>query len=196
MLPGFAVLARLLAQLDKELVIGTAPLWQSIDAQINAAKDRPAEEVFEFAELTVGQGGFDIVALHGSLNDVPHLFCGLTAAALLGAPVPTDLCELILQGGPGPLSAFEEWIDTHHGSRWNERLDMFYGENPDPRTPGSNRWRTDLGDPTVHYVDDLPRPVRVSYKGCEIPLVPLTEIETADPHATRILTRMRQRSAA
>jgi hypothetical protein len=117
----------------------------------------------------------------------------LTAAALLGAPVPIAQCEVLILDDAETLDAFDLWVDQQEAKRWNDRLQMFYGESRDPHDPGSNRWRGLPGDVLMSFAAELPPATNVTYKERQLPIVPLPHIETSDPYAARVLERMRQR---
>jgi transcriptional regulator with XRE-family HTH domain len=191
--PGLDFLSRVVGALGFQLMLGTAPLWKTIDEQIEAAASRSVEDAFEDAEDFIYAGGFNLLAVEDSFAAIPHRFCGLTAAALLGAPVPIAQCEVLILSDAKTMDAFDLWIGQQEATRWNDRLQMFYGVSRDPRDPGSNRWRGLPGDVLMSFADELPPATTVIYKGRQLPIVGLPHIETGDPHAARVLERMRQR---
>ncbi|MDX6286445.1 MAG: hypothetical protein QOG53_1930 [Frankiales bacterium] len=194
-LPGLDFLGRVLESLELQLILGTAPLWQTIDEQLEAAAGRSVEDVFEDAELLLFDGGFSLLAADDSLAEIPHRFCGLTAAALLGAPVPIAQCEVVIPNDAKTMDSFDLWIYRQEAKRWNDRLQMFYGVSRDPRDPGSNRWRAMCGEVRVSFAAELPPAVSVTYQGRALPVVALPFVETTDPYAARVLQRMRERAA-
>jgi hypothetical protein len=185
------VLGRLLAALGLQLVLRAEPLWEKIDADIAGAQGRSVDEVFAEAADNFLCDGFKLPEIEETLGDIPRRYCGLTAAVLLGAPLPLRDCELMLCRDEPTLAAFHGWLMAQDASRWDDRLQAFGGVPRDPREPGTPRWRTFLGLVAVTWVERLPPAVSVSLGGRELPVVGLTDIETDDPYGKRVLERMR-----
>jgi transcriptional regulator with XRE-family HTH domain len=192
-LPRLELLAQLLATLHLQLRLELEPLWERVDLQIAEAQGRSIEDVFELAGDLVGDGGFDLLRIAQSLADIDYRFGGLTAAALLGAPVPIERCELLTRSCDKDRVA--DWLHEQRGKRWCDRLQRFWYDNPDPREPGPLRWRTELGDIGITFVDDLPPAAAIAFKGSNLPVVALPYVETGDAFAARVLDRLRQRIA-
>src|SRR5947208_2102637 len=103
-------LSAILRAMDLQLTIGTAPLWEKVDAEIAAASGRSVDEIFEEAKLDLYFGGFDLLRIEESLGEIEHCYCGLTAAALLGAPVRVQDCELMFPDDAATLDQFDLWL--------------------------------------------------------------------------------------
>jgi transcriptional regulator with XRE-family HTH domain len=194
--PSLPLLGALLGALGRQLRLTTEPLWQDIDASIDSRETQSVSEIFEERKDMLPVGGFDLLRIEQSLAEIDHCYCGLTAAALLGAPVPVTDCEILIHDGDATIDALDRWLYLHEAQRWSDRLQRWWFDDVDPRAPGPMRWSTDVGVVRVRTTGLLPPVATVSFEGTALPVVGLAHIETDDPHTKRVLERMRSRLAS
>lgn len=183
--PTIAVLERLLAAMDVQLVIGVEPLDAQLDARIDGLAARPIAERID---------GLGLDRLLDRLTDFPQVITGSTAALLQGAPVPVDALEIALRWQDS--KAFTHWLETHYGQRWNARWGEFGGVWLEPEEPGEHLWSTRYGEIRATMCDELPETIEVRHGGRSYQVVPLVELELSEPRAAELLRRYRDRQLA
>ena len=183
--PTIAVLERLLAAMDVQLVIGVEPLDAHLDARIDGLAARPIAERID---------GLRLDRLLDRLTDFPQVITGSTAALLQGAPVPVDALEIALRWQDS--KPFTRWLETHYGQRWNARWGEFGGVWLEPDEPGEHRWSTRYGEIRATMCDELPETIEVRHGGRSYQVVPLVELELSEPRAAELLRRYRDRQLA
>lgn len=183
--PTIAVLERLLAAMDVQLVIGVEPLDAHLDARIDGLAARPITERID---------GLGLDRLLDRLTDFPQVITGSTAALLQGAPVPVDALEIALRWQDS--RAFTRWLETHYGQRWNARWGEFGGVWLEPEEPGEHLWSTRYGEIRATMCDELPETIEVRHGGRSYQVVPLVELELSEPRAAELLRRYRDRQLA
>jgi transcriptional regulator with XRE-family HTH domain len=191
-LPTLDQIDRVLDVLGLMLRLESVPAWAAIDEAVEQA--RSVEEVFIEAEDRLYlPGGFHIRRIKGSLDQagIDFRFSGLTAAALLGAPVPVSACDLMVTDSAETLDAFDLWLCRAEASRWSDRWQEYGFDIVDPRVPGAMRWMTILGELTLQTATTLPPAVAVEFCGERLPVIGLADIEVADRQVARVLDRLR-----
>ncbi|MEU4529233.1 helix-turn-helix transcriptional regulator [Micromonospora ureilytica] len=183
--PTIAVLERLLAAMDVQLVIGVEPLDAHLDARIDGLAARPIAERID---------GLGLDRLLDRLTDFPQVITGSTAALLQGAPVPVDALEIALRWQDS--KPFTRWLETHYGQRWNARWGEFGGVWLEPEEPGEHLWSTRYGEIRATMCDELPETIEVRHGGRSYQVVPLVELELSEPRAAELLRRYRDRQQA
>ncbi|MBQ1021254.1 helix-turn-helix transcriptional regulator [Micromonospora sp. D93] len=183
--PTIAVLERLLAAMDVQLVIGVEPLDAHLDARIDALAARPIAERID---------GLGLDRLLDRLTDFPQVITGSTAALLQGAPVPVHALEIALRWQDS--KAFTRWLETSYGQRWNARWGEFGGVWLEPEEPGEHLWSTRYGEIRATMCDELPETIEVRHGGRSYQVVPLVELELSEPRAAELLRRYRARQQA
>ncbi|WP_430497996.1 helix-turn-helix domain-containing protein [Micromonospora trifolii] len=180
--PSIAVLERLLAAMDVQLVVGVEPLDAHLDARIDDLATRPIAE-------RIDELGLD--ELLDQLTDFPQAITGSTAALLQGAPVPVDALEIALRWQDS--KPFTRWLETNYGQRWNARWGEFGGVWLEPEEPGEHRWSTRYGEIRATMCDELPETIEVRHGGRTYQVMPLVELELSEPRAAELLRRYRNR---
>ncbi|MEV4118975.1 helix-turn-helix transcriptional regulator [Micromonospora sp. NPDC049645] len=180
--PSIAVLERVLAAMDVQLVIGVEPLDAHLDARIDDLAAQPIAERID---------GLGLDELLDRLPDVPQVLTGSTAALLQGAPVPVDALEIALRWRDA--KPFTRWLEANYGQRWNARWGEFGGVWLEPEEPGEHRWSTRYGEIRATMCDELPETVEVRHGGRSYQVVPLVELELREPRAAELLRRYRNR---
>jgi transcriptional regulator with XRE-family HTH domain len=138
--PRLDVLVRLFVALGLQLPLETAPLDDPVEAELEAELKRTIQERFDEAAELKFFDGFDIAAMEDALRGFRHVYCGLTAAGLLGAPVRQIECELMLLGGEETIDRFTVWLDDQWARRWNDDEQHYDGSlTLDPRESGVAR---------------------------------------------------------
>ncbi|MFI7604065.1 helix-turn-helix domain-containing protein [Micromonospora sp. NPDC049366] len=188
--PGLPLLERLLAAMDVQLTVAVEPLDAHLDATMAGLAARPIADRID--ELNLDR-------LLDRLGDLPHVISGGTAALLQGAPIPVDATEVAIRWRDS--KRFTKWLLASYGQRWNARWGEFGGVFVEPEEPGEHRWRTRYGEIRAAMCDELPDAVEVRHGDRGYRVVPLVEVEIADPRAADLLRRyrerrIRQRSAA
>ncbi|MEU7804187.1 helix-turn-helix transcriptional regulator [Micromonospora arborensis] len=183
--PSLAVLERLLAAMDVQLVVGVEPLDAHLDARID---DLASQSIAERIDAL----GLD--RLLGRLSDFPQVITGSTAALLQGAPVPVDALEIALRWQDS--NPFTRWLETNYGQRWNARWEEFGGVWLEPEEPGEHRWSTRYGEIRATMCDELPETIEVRHGERSYQVVPLVELELSEPRAADLLRRYRDRQLA
>ncbi|WP_088998413.1 helix-turn-helix domain-containing protein [Micromonospora echinofusca] len=178
--PSVLVLERLLAAMDVQLTVAVEPLDAHLDAQIAELAAQPLAD-------RVDALGLD--RFLDKLGDLPYVLTGGTAALLQGAPLPVDALEIAVRWRDS--TRFTAWLDAAYGQRWNERWGEFGGLRLEPEEPGEHRWQTRYGELRATMCDELPEAVEVRHGGRGYPVVPLVELELADPGAAELLRRYR-----
>ncbi|MFJ5600656.1 helix-turn-helix domain-containing protein [Micromonospora parva] len=183
--PSIAVLERLLAAMDVQLVVGFEPLDAHLDAQIDDLAARPIAERID---------GLGLDRLLDRLTDFPQVITGCTAALLQGAPVPVDALEIALRWQDA--KAFTRWLEANYGQRWNARWGEFGGVWLEPEEPGEHLWSTRYGEVRATMCDELPETIEVCHDGRSYRVVPLVELELSEPRSAELLRRYRRRQLA
>ncbi|MFF5203704.1 helix-turn-helix domain-containing protein [Micromonospora parva] len=183
--PSIAVLERLLAAMDVQLVVGFEPLDAHLDAQIDDLAARPIAERID---------GLGLNRLLDRLTDFPQVITGCTAALLQGAPVPVDALEIALRWQDA--KAFTRWLEANYGQRWNARWGEFGGVYLEPEEPGEHLWSTRYGEVRATMCDELPETIEVCHGGRSYRVVPLVELELSEPRSAELLRRYRRRQLA
>ncbi len=183
--PSIAVLERLLAAMDVQLVVGVEPLDAHLDAQIDDLAARPIAERID---------GLGLNRLLDRLTDFPQVITGCTAALLQGAPVPVDALEIALRWQDA--KAFTRWLEANYGQRWNARWGEFGGVWLEPEEPGEHLWSTRYGEVRATMCDELPETIEVCHGGRSYRVVPLVELELSEPRSAELLRRYRRRQLA
>ncbi|MCG5456230.1 helix-turn-helix domain-containing protein [Micromonospora sp. PSH03] len=183
--PTIAVLERLLAAMDVQLVVGVEPLDAHLDARIDDLAARPIAERID---------GLGLDRLLDRLTDFPQAITGSTAALLQGAPVPVDALEIALRWQDS--KPFTRWLETNYGQRWNARWGEFGGVWLEPEEPGEHLWSTRYGEIRATMCDELPETIEVRHGGRSYQVVPLVELELSEPRAAELLRRYRDRQLA
>ncbi|RAO60196.1 helix-turn-helix domain-containing protein [Micromonospora saelicesensis] len=183
--PSIAMLERLLAAMDVQLVVGVEPLDAHLDARIDDLAARPIAE-------RIDELGLD--ELLDRLPDFPQVITGSTAALLQGAPVPVDALEIALRWQDS--KPFTRWLETNYGQRWNARWGEFGGVWLEPEEPGEHRWSTRYGEIRATMCDELPETIEVRHGGRSYQVVPLVELELSEPRAAELLRHYRDRQLA
>jgi transcriptional regulator with XRE-family HTH domain len=182
---GLQIVERLFAALDLQLRVEVEPLDAHLDAELQKLADQPLQRRIQ--ELM-------LVELIGSLDGVPFLFDGTTAALLQGVPLPGHLVQLAVAWSD--VDAFVGWLDREWAQRWHEKWEEYAYLLVDPREPGAHRWRTKRGEITARMVDELPSSIDVLHDGVVYPVMPLCDVEMAEPKVAELLTRHRTRRGA
>ncbi|MBQ0990798.1 helix-turn-helix transcriptional regulator [Micromonospora sp. H61] len=183
--PTIAVLERLLAAMDVQLVVGVEPLDAHLDARIDDLAARPIAERID---------GLGLDRLLDRLTDFPQAITGSAAALLQGAPVPVDALEIALRWQDS--KPFTRWLETNYGQRWNARWGEFGGVWLEPEEPGEHLWSTRYGEIRATMCDELPETIEVRHGGRSYQVVPLVELELSEPRAAELLRRYRNRQLA
>lgn len=183
--PSVAVLERLFAAMEVQLVIGVEPLDAHLDARIDGLAARPIAERID---------GLRLDRLLDRLTDFPQVITGCAAALLQGAPVPADTLEIALRWQDAKL--FTRWLETNYGQRWNARWGEFGGVWLEPEEPGEHLWSTRYGEIRATMCDELPETIEVRHGGRSYQVVPLVELELNEPRAAELLRRYRERQLA
>lgn len=183
--PSIAMLERLLAAMDVQLVVGVEPLDAHLDARIDDLAARPIAE-------RIDELGLD--RLLDRLTDFPQAITGSAAALLQGAPVPVDALEIALRWQDS--KPFTRWLETNYGQRWNARWGEFGGVWLEPEEPGEHLWSTRYGEIRATMCDELPETIEVRHGGRSYQVVPLVELELSEPRAAELLRRYRDRQLA
>ncbi|MCG5453697.1 helix-turn-helix domain-containing protein [Micromonospora hortensis] len=180
--PSIAVLERLLAAMDVQLVVGVEPLDAHLDTRIDGLAARPIAERID---------GLGLDRLLDRLTDFPQVITGCAAAVLQGAPVPADTLQIALRWQDAKL--FTRWLETNYGQRWNARWGEFGGVWLEPEEPGEHLWSTRYGEIRATMCDELPETIEVRHGGRSYQVVPLVELELSEPRAAELLRRYRDR---
>ncbi|RAO33097.1 hypothetical protein PSN13_03791 [Micromonospora saelicesensis] len=183
--PSIAMLERLLAAMDVQLVVGVEPLDAHLDARIDDLAARPIAE-------RIDELGLD--ELLDRLTDFPQVITGSTAALLQGAPVPVDALEIALRWQDS--KPFTRWLETNYGQRWNARWGEFGGVWLEPEEPGEHRWSTRYGEIRATMCDELPETIEVRHGERSYQVVPLVELELSESRAAELLRHYRDRQLA
>ncbi|MGK5742797.1 helix-turn-helix domain-containing protein [Micromonospora sp. URMC 103] len=180
--PGLPLLERLLAAMDVQLAVAVEPLDAHLDAAMADLAARPLADRID--ELNLDR-------LLDRLGDLPHVVSGAAAALLQGAPIPVDAPEVAVRWRDA--ARFTRWLEAAYGQRWNARWGEFGGVHVDPEEPGEHRWRTRYGEIRAAMCDELPDAIEVRHGERGYRVVPLVEVEVADPRAAALLRRHRER---
>ncbi len=179
------MLERLFAALDLQLRVEVEPLDAHIDARLDELAARPLTERIEELRLT---------ELLDSLDGIPVVFDGPTAALLQGAALPGEIVHVAMAWSDA--EAFTAWLVRNHGQRWHERWEEYGFLHLDPRDRGAHRWSTMRGQIAVRMVDALPASIEIRHGDRSLPAVPLPDVEITDPRSAELLQRHRTRRAA
>jgi transcriptional regulator with XRE-family HTH domain len=181
------VVERVLAALGLQLRLQTEPLDADIDADIDAACAGAGAQ-------RVDAPGLDGLSLLRRLAPTEPVVEGLAGAALHGAPVPPTHLDIVV--ARTSLDALAELIQARmFAERWSDQWKEWGPADPDPRLPGSSRWRMISGEFRVRIVDSLPPSVVVLVEDLPVRVRPLHDIEATDATTQRVLTRLRERLA-
>lgn len=183
--PTIPVLERMLAAMDVQLAVGVEPLDAHLDARMDDLAARPLAE-------RIDELGLD--RLLDRLSDLPQVLTGSTAALLQGAPVPVDALEIAVRWQDSKV--LTRWLERNYGQRWNARWGEFGGVWLEPEEPGEHRWSTRYGEIRATMCDELPETIEVRHGGRGYQVVPLVELELAEPRAGELLRRYRDRQLA
>ncbi|MGC4783909.1 helix-turn-helix transcriptional regulator [Micromonospora zamorensis] len=183
--PSVAMLEALLAAMDVQLAVGVEPLDAHLDARMDDLAARPLAE-------RIDELGLD--RLLDRLSDLPQVLTGSTAALLQGAPVPVDALEIAVRWQDSKV--LTRWLERNYGQRWNARWGEFGGVWLEPEEPGEHRWSTRYGEIRATMCDELPETIEVRHGGRGYQVVPLVELELAEPRAGELLRRYRDRQLA
>ncbi|WP_433115494.1 helix-turn-helix domain-containing protein [Micromonospora sp. CA-246542] len=183
--PSVPVLERLFTAMDVQVVVAVEPLDAHLDARIDELAARPIGERID--ELGLNE-------TLDRLTDFPQVLTGSTAALLQGAPVPVDAVEIALRWKDS--KRFTAWLEVNYGQRWNARWGEFGGVWLEPEEPGEHRWSTRYGEIRATMCDELPETIEVRHGGRDYQVVPLVELELAEPRAADLLRRYRARHRA
>jgi hypothetical protein len=102
----------------------------------------------------------------------------------------------VLVSGEEALAQFAHWLYRVDALRWDARLGEWGWSDVDPRKPGALRWTTESGVISLQIANVFPRTTTVQFKGVELRVLGLAEVETDDPHVKRLLDRVRMRLAS
>lgn len=184
--PSVELLERLFAGLGCQVRLTLAALDGDLDEAIAAQARVPV------AERVAAAGIPDFAA---NLEPIPYAFTGASAALLQGAPVPATTMEIAL--ARADCDAFTIWLSRRYGSRWHRQYQEFGFAPLDPRRPGEPLWRI-IGGVVIRVdlCDELPACLEVRHGERGYRVVPLPEIEIADPDTARLLARHRLQCAA
>jgi transcriptional regulator with XRE-family HTH domain len=170
------------------------------------ARDADLDRSMDAAVEGTARGGFDVDMLLDSLDrlvggfrngeplppDVLYLVEGPLAAMLQGVPMVSDRVDLVFEEERLPVVA--DWVRAIPGAqRWVERWSDFAPVDPDPRQPGSMRWKTPYCELRIAFVPALPGGFVVREGDRSVPVRPLADVEAADPQVARISRRARAR---
>ncbi|MDG4763735.1 helix-turn-helix domain-containing protein [Solwaraspora sp. WMMD406] len=179
--PSLALVERLFAAMDRQLTIGVEDLDAHVDRLLAGAGTRP------FADRL---GDTDVARFRQRATGISYVFDGPTAALLHGVPVPAPGVHVVLLWSEA--AAVTDWLTRMYARRWYDKWQE-YGHLPvDPREPGAHRWRTMAGEIHARMSDEVPERIEIRHDGETYPVVPLTEVEIADPHTADLLRRYRQ----
>lgn len=182
---SLAVLERLFAAMDVQMVVEVEPLDAHLDARIDELAARPIAQ-------RIDELGLDETL--DRLTDFPQVLTGGTAALLQGAPVPVDAVEIALRWQDS--KRFTGWLKANYGQRWNARWGEFGGVWLEPEEPGEHRWSTRYGEIRATMCDELPETIEVRHGGRDYRVVPLVELELTEPRAAELLRRYQARQLA
>lgn len=179
--PSLPLLERLFAALQVQLRVEV----EALDADVDAA-------IAELAatELSDRLAALRIPDLARSLAGIPFVFDGTTAALLQAAPLPDDAVQVALSWDSA--DAFTDWLGQRYGQRWHARWQQFGYRPLNPRYPGEHRWTTIFGEIRAQMCAELPASIEVRHAGVGYPVVPLAEVQLADPRTGALLERYRQ----
>ncbi len=184
--PRLDQLDRLLQGLGLQLRLEAEPLWADVDAAIDSAAAVPVTQ--RLAQLRV-----EPLALLGELHDVPCVVEGMCAAALLGAPVPVAVIDLVLPIDDEVLERFSQWA-ARNARRWSNQWRRFGFTVADPRQGRDPlRYETSYGELRLRLADPLPDSLLVQIGEQSVRVIDLRHVAATDPVAGRVLQRMQQR---
>ena len=179
---SFATIQKVFAVLGRQLRVEAVPLQIDVDIDMGLA-------------LTDAERAREI-EVHSSLlqlfNGVPFAVSGRLAALAQGAPTVSPTWIDIVVASKD-LDAFAASMEKSFSMRWSAKWDDWGYGSTDPREPGVPRWRIRLSDMRLHIVDELPTTVEVRVGERLLRVVPIAEIERADPWLHRLMTRWRER---
>jgi transcriptional regulator with XRE-family HTH domain len=189
---SLSTIDRVLEVFDLQLSPVFDPRWAKVDAAIAGARDRtPADRLREWNDQGLGASEITTVLIE---QQVPFLVDGLSAAALQGAPVPADVFEVAVRQEDDILDRLTYALSKLQGRRWNEKWGEWgVGVSRDPREDGwtPRLYLSTWGKIKIRLVTDTTPALWVELDGLRLPVVPLTDIETTDRWARRVLQRMR-----
>jgi transcriptional regulator with XRE-family HTH domain len=182
---SLATVQRLFAVLGKQLRVEAVPLRADMDIDIDRR-----------LALTEEQRALDI-GLHRILLDrlsaIPYAIAGPLAAFAQGAPIDSpSWIDIVVPDKD--LDALADVMAKSFCMRWSAKWEDWGHGSTDPRDPGVPRWRIGLSDMRLQIVDQLPPTIAVRVGAQVLRVVPIAEIERADPWLHRLMTRWRQRS--
>lgn len=177
---------QILAGLGLRLRVEAEPMWAEVDAALDAAAAMPIAARLEGLAV-------DLLGLLGELGDLPCVVEGMCAAALLGAPVPVAVIDLILPVDDDVLERFTKWANFH-ARRWSDRYRTFAFATADPRQrPDPLRYETSYGELRLRLADPLPESITVEVGDLSVRVLDLRGVDAGDEASGRVLERMRQR---
>jgi len=183
--PSLDVVEQVLSGLGLQLRLEAEPLLADVDTAVEAALARPPAE-------RIDAPGLDGLRLIKGLAPAGPVVEGAAGAALHGAPAP--LTRLDVAVASSSLAVLADVILCRmFAERWSDRWRQWGPADPDPRHPGSPRWRTLAGEFRVRLVDQLPASVVIVAGGLPVSVRPLHEIEADHPETRRVLARVRER---
>ncbi|WP_213452776.1 helix-turn-helix domain-containing protein [Rhizomonospora bruguierae] len=187
--PTIAQAERLLAALNRQLVLATEPLGADLDAEFDAVASLSLAD--RLAPLLEPGVYHDLAVL------LPAVVEGPLAALIQGVPLPVAGLDLVIEHGSA--AALAEWLKRRGAQRWHPRWREFRLLPFDPLAPLPPRYRIGFVELRVRLCERLPEalevrvPPRRGVADAVIRVLPLAEVELADPHCARMLRRYRER---
>ncbi|GLY91675.1 hypothetical protein Airi02_096030 [Actinoallomurus iriomotensis] len=204
-----ATAEKILAAMGLQLHVETQPLWADVDAAIEEMRDIPVPD--RIGRWEIGFTSFvSWFAGRSSMAD------GLMAAALQGAPVPVRAFEMVIADDDDSIDDMISLLGEMRARQWVDRWQSRQGSCLDPRDTECPpaRYRCRHGEFRVRLagelspkvwveLEDLPAPDLAPVSlfqrvplltRARLPVVPLTEIETDEAYARRVLDRVRELS--
>jgi transcriptional regulator with XRE-family HTH domain len=181
--PTTTALDRLFGALDLQLRVDPEPVGTDFDVEIDKYAAMTAED--RLASFQWYRRRFD------QLGDLPYVVSGRLAAFVQGAPIAVPRIDLAV--AEKDLGGYAELFARVVCSRWNERWLDYGGVDPDPREPGSMRWKLGYDEVRLHVSGALPPAIVVQMDNRRLPVRPLLDVERDFRDVALLMRRVRAR---